>query len=476
MPSPRKDIKLLAFFLPQYHPIPENNEWWGPGFTEWTNVTRGVPLFEGHYQPHRPRELGFYDLRLPEVRNLQAQLAREAGVHGFVYYHYWFSGRRLLERPFEEVLKSSDPDFPFCLCWANEPWSRNWDGNSRLVLMPQNYSSEDDENHIQYLIQAFRDPRYIKVNGKPLMLVYRTSSLPSSVETFALWRRRCIEAGFPGVYICSVQSFPSEARPPADFGADAAIEFKPNCTDHGPILSSSDPLDVGYNLHKVWTYDSMMECGLRRRLPSYPYFQGICPSWDNSVRRRHGAAIFRDADPSKYQQWMERVLKCEELRPQMESFLFINAWNEWAEGNHLEPCERFGKGYIEATKTALRSHALWSDEVYAAKSAQEISVIPNDHFYANIERDSHLSGWCVSKSTGAIADIILFAKPLGGEKYEIVGAQPLQMEARPDVAAVHGSQALLCGWRYTESPSPGLVVIAWSREFGQFILIGALSS
>ena len=179
-PAPSRSA--LAFYLPQYHPIPENDEWWGKGFTEWINVTRARPLFPGHYQPHVPGELGYYDLRVPEVREAQAELARSHGIYGFVYYHYWFHGKRLLERPFDEVLSSGAPDFPFALCWANEEWTRNWDGRTGRVLMPQEFSDQDDLDHIRWLLTAFADHRYIKIDGRPLMLIYRPAQLPD-IET-----------------------------------------------------------------------------------------------------------------------------------------------------------------------------------------------------------------------------------------------------------------------------------------------------
>src|SRR5215467_8332153 len=178
-----ENVRLIAFYLPQFHPISGNDQWWGKGFTEWRNVVRGRPLFPGHYQPHLPADLGFYDLRVPEIRQAQADLAQEYGIHGFCYYHYWFNGRRLLQRPFEEILASGKPDFPFCLCWANENWTRTWDGGDDQILLAQNYSDEDDLTHIKSLIPAFRDKRYIRVNGKPVLLVYRTTSLPNPSET-----------------------------------------------------------------------------------------------------------------------------------------------------------------------------------------------------------------------------------------------------------------------------------------------------
>jgi len=191
-------IRAIALYLPQFHPVPENDEWWGRGFTEWRNVAKAKALFPGHYQPHLPADLGFYDLRLPEVREAQAELASQHGIHGFCYYHYWFNGRRILERPFNEVLESGKPDFPFCLCWANENWTRVWDGGERNVLLEQHYSFEDDLAHIRSLIPAFKDPRYIRINGKPLFLVYRTELLPDPAKTAALWQKEAIKAGLPG--------------------------------------------------------------------------------------------------------------------------------------------------------------------------------------------------------------------------------------------------------------------------------------
>ena len=194
--APGGKPKALAFYLPQYHPIPENDEWWGKGFTEWRNVTKARPLFPGHYQPHVPGELGYYDLRVPEVRAAQANLAREHGVHGFVYYHYWFHGRRLLERPFEDVLSSGEPDFPFALCWANEEWTRGWDAQTGHVLVRQEFSEEDDRAHIRDLLRAFKDPRYITIDGRPLLLIYRPTLLPDLARTSEVWRQEVRAAGF----------------------------------------------------------------------------------------------------------------------------------------------------------------------------------------------------------------------------------------------------------------------------------------
>ena len=201
----KNKLRSIAFYLPQYHPIPENDEWWGKGFTEWTNVTKAKPIFRDHYQPHLPADLGYYDLRLPEVRQAQAELAKEYGIGGFCYYHYWFSGKRLLERPFNEVLASGKPDFPFCLCWANESWSRRWDGQETQVLTKQTYDGvSDTKNHIHWLIKAFKDPRYIRINDKPLFLIYRAKEIPELERMIVIWREEAEKAGLTGLYLCSV--------------------------------------------------------------------------------------------------------------------------------------------------------------------------------------------------------------------------------------------------------------------------------
>ncbi|WP_082326023.1 glycoside hydrolase family 99-like domain-containing protein [Synechococcus sp. GFB01] len=222
-------MRAICLYLPQFHPIAENDKWWGAGFTEWRNVTRAKPLFPGHYQPHHPADLGYYDLRLAEVRQHQADLARQYGIDGFCYYHYWFTGKQLLERPVSEILRTGQPDFPFCLCWANENWTRRWDGQDQEVLIGQQYSPADDQNHIQALLPYFHDPRYIRIHNKPLFLVYRSSELPDPRATTALWRDQAQANGLEGLYLVKVESFPVErARHPEPDGFDAALDFQPD--------------------------------------------------------------------------------------------------------------------------------------------------------------------------------------------------------------------------------------------------------
>jgi len=349
------DLRLLAFYLPQFHTIPENDAWWGEGFTEWTNVRKARPLFPGHYQPHIPADLGYYDLRTPETRQAQADLARQYGIHGFCYYHYWFHGKRLLERPFDEVLASRQPDLPFCLCWANESWTRAWDGGHQHVLMAQVHSEEDDRNHIRWLLQAFQDHRYIRVGGKPLFLVYRASHLPDIRRTTNLWREEAIRAGLDGLYLCRVESFPDEHTDPRSLGFDAAVEFQPDSASL-PIwrkLRRRLSLELKLPYRDVYDYSVYAERMLRKKSPPYPRYPCVMPMWDNSPRRKTRPTIFHGSTPELYEHWLKGAAQSFTPFSPQENLVFVNAWNEWGEGNHLEPCQKWGRGYLEATRQAL---------------------------------------------------------------------------------------------------------------------------
>ncbi|MBQ0720406.1 MAG: glycoside hydrolase family 99-like domain-containing protein [Gammaproteobacteria bacterium] len=363
------EIRAISFYLPQYHPVPENDEWWGKGFTEWTNVTRATPKFNGHYQPHLPEELGFYDLRLPETRQAQADLAREHGIHGFCYYHYWFNGRRILEQPFNEVLESQKPDFPFCLCWANENWTRAWDGNNRDVLLQQNYSHQDDIDHIRSLIPAFKDKRYIRINNKPLFLVYRSHLLPNPIETARIWREEAEAAGLEGIYLARVEDYESVKAgiSAKEINFDADVEFPPFSWSMGNVMFRSPLEKILCKLgilpkqliqNTIIDYEDMAQGILNRPASKSVRFPGVSPSWDNSARRKIGANIFTDSSPAKYQAWLEKATEKAVLNPSNdEHIVFINAWNEWAEGNHLEPDLKWGNQYLKATQQALTKAA-----------------------------------------------------------------------------------------------------------------------
>jgi len=359
-----KKIKLIAFYLPQYHPIPENDEWWGKGFTDWTNVVKAKPLFKGHYQPRIPSDLGCYDLRMPEVKEAQANLAQEHGIHGFCYYHYWFNGKRVLERPFEEVLSSGKPDFPFCLCWANENWTRTWSGGDEHILLKQEYSEDDDRAHIKSLLPAFSDKRYIKVNGKPLFLVYRIELLPNPKKTAEIWRGEAVKAGIGDIYLGVVESVKSIN--PKTIGFDVAVEFAPHWRDMLAWKSKSSRfhkklMKFGlipkiYADNFITSYQILVDTMLKDSNRSYKRFRCVTPSFDNSPRREKQAAIFTGSTPQKYETWLKRILEWTMQEHEGdERLVFINAWNEWGEGNHLEPDKRWGKCYLEATKAALDS-------------------------------------------------------------------------------------------------------------------------
>jgi lipopolysaccharide biosynthesis protein len=347
------DVKLIAFYLPQFHPIPENDAWWGRGFTEWRNVVRTRPCFRGHEQPRLPADLGFYDLRVPETRVQQAALARDHGVHGFCYYYYWFGGRRLLERPLDEVHRSGSPDFPFCICWANHSWNRRWDGSPDDVLMPLEYREGDDRRFIRDVIPLLRDPRYIRVAERPLLVVSRPQDIPGVGSWVEAWRDECAAVGLPPPYLCLVQD--AEGADPRQHRFDAAIEFPPHglvVSDLTPSLADRDPSFAG----RVWDYVSGAKWAIARPLPAYPFFRGIMTGWDNTPRFPRNSQVFVNAHPANYERWLATLVAQARAKAAAEERLvFINAWNEWAEGAYLEPDQEHGMQFLEATRRALES-------------------------------------------------------------------------------------------------------------------------
>jgi hypothetical protein len=357
--------EVIAFYLPQFHPIPENDEWWGKGFTEWNNVVRARPSFRGHKQPRLPADLGFYDLRVPETRAAQAEMARSHGVSAFCYYHYWFGGRRLLERPFNEVLRSGAPDFKFLLCWANENWTRRWDGQDRQILLGQSHSAEDDRTHLRALAPAFADPRYIRLDGRPTFLVYRTELLPDPLRTAEIWREEAHRLGLGEILLGRVESFVANVAPES-IGFDFAVEFAPRWQalprrkfgpGIGARLRRMGFRHDGYSDNNVYDYREMMAAMLAWPEPDYPLFRCACPSWDNTPRRRANATIFDGATPALFQSWIERLLATRRLFRGTPAPVFLNAWNEWAEGAQLEPCSEFGHGFLDAVNDAVTKSA-----------------------------------------------------------------------------------------------------------------------
>lgn len=349
-PDRNPRVKTLAFYLPQYHPIPENDRWWGKGFTEWANVSSAKPCFDGHEQPMLPSDLGFYDLRIPSVRAQQAALAREHGIHGFCYYHYWFHGKKLLEHPLEEVIASGEPDFPFCICWANENWTRRWDGEDDHILLAQNHSPESDARFIADVLPALLDPRYIRKDGKPLLLVYRADLLADPLATTAIWRKAAREAGLPGLHLCAVW----RVKDPLAIGFDALVEFPPHHVLNRGISNQIPGLADDYS-GRILDYAAAVDAVRPLEDNDFPIYRGAMPAWDNTPRLGKRASIFFGSTPELYGKWLEMLLSESASRPgDDDQFVFINAWNEWAEGATLEPSRRYGREYLEATRSAVR--------------------------------------------------------------------------------------------------------------------------
>jgi lipopolysaccharide biosynthesis protein len=347
------DVRAIAFYLPQFHPTAENDAWWGKGFTEWRPVARARPLFRGHYQPHLPSDLGFYDLRVAETRIEQAALAREHGLHGFCYYWYWFSGKRLLERPLDEVLASRQPDFPFCICWANENWTRRWDGREDEVLARQRYAPEDALAVVRAWLPMFEDRRYLRVAGRPLVLVYCADALPEPARWAEIWREEARRAGHAGLHIAHVLSVNQRTSDPRALGFDAAVEFPPHWMRSTLLTDAALDLVSGFR-GAILDYVACARSALGRPEPDYTLLRGVMPGWDNSARVGTAANIFVNAEPANYERWLKGAVDWTRVRRSGdEQLVFINAWNEWAEGCHLEPDLRYGRAFLEATRRAL---------------------------------------------------------------------------------------------------------------------------
>lgn len=352
----KSDVRVIAYYLPQFHPFPENDAWWGKGFTEWTNVGKAAPNFKGHSQPHCPIHLGYYDLRLVENMIEQARLAKAYGIHGFCYYFYWFDSKVLMRQPLEKMLEDPRVDLPFCLIWANENWSRRWDGKEDDILIAQKHSTDDSLAFIQHLEKYFRDERYIKVNGKPVLAIYRANLIPDVVATGALWRAEAQRMGFPGLYLVAAQSF--DITSPETFGFDAAVQFPPHPIDY-PLHNHE--VDITNPSYKGQIYDYGEAARRFVTLPEPPYklMRTCMLSWDNTARKQHSSITFKDFSLFCYQQWLSHNLNATAHDTRLsteERLTFVNAWNEWAEGTHLEPDQRYGYGYLQATYDALKHY------------------------------------------------------------------------------------------------------------------------
>jgi len=364
-------MKTICFYLPQYHPNKENDEWWGPGFTDWNKVASCRPRYRGHHQPHIPADLGFYDLRMEETRVAQANLARNYGIYGFCYYHYWFNGKILLDRPLDEVIESGNPDFPFCLCWANDDWTRAWDSNKQQILISQEYSEKDNYEHITWLLKAFNDIRYIKINGRPLFLIFNPDIIPNCKFLIEMWRKAVRQNDFPNIYLCAVKNNYT-IKTDEEFlsqGFDAIVGFQPN-RNYFPsptnlkswlynvaLKTMPDNLyqaiKIRVSANKLINYKNLVQKMIAEEHPiSYREFPCVFPSWDNSARRK-SAVIIQNRDPLMYEKWLADSIKKVGIYPEPERIVFINAWNEWAEGCHLEPDLLNQHRFLQATLNAI---------------------------------------------------------------------------------------------------------------------------
>lgn len=362
-----KKARVIAMYLPQYHPIPLNDEWWGPGFTEWTNVASAKPLFRGHNQPRIPADLGFYDLRMPEIREAQAKLAKDAGIEGFMYWHYWFGkGKRLLERPFNEVLASGNPDFPFCLGWANHSWSRKtWTakngGNAGAMAVEQTYIPEEFVDHFYDVLPAFKDPRYIKVDGKPFFLIYNILGMPDPKSFMDCWQKLAKENGLEGIhFVGNIMGHYAEEHKEEVMNSGVAATVVSNLF-HGQINSIGKfrtywqkfrtlVLKFGPERYDYKRFIEHVHYEEEKREDVYPL---VYPQLDRSPRAGNKAVILTGSTPKLFGKYMKDTLEIVKHKRAENRFIFINAWNEWGEGMYLEPDTKFGHGYLNALKSAL---------------------------------------------------------------------------------------------------------------------------
>jgi lipopolysaccharide biosynthesis protein len=365
----RPRARAIAFYLPQFHPIPENDRWWGIGFTEWTNVSKARPLFKGHYQPRIPADLGFYDLRVPETRAAQAKMASDHGIEGFCYWHYWFAGKRLLERPFKQVLKSGEPNFPFCLAWANQTWTGIWHGAPDRILIEQNYPGlKDHKSHFNALVQAFHDSRYIKIEGKPIFIVYYPPGLPQPKLFTDYWNELAVKSGLPGFYFLGVVDKKWDYK---KLGFDGSIldslpiflkkmEFKKKSFSQKflkSIMKKNKSKSIEKTLlrakPKIYFYKDFVKQSkppINDKIDHYPC---IVPNWDNTPRSGARGVVLHDSTPDLFRIHLNNALTQMNNRPVEKKMVFIKSWNEWAEGNYLEPDIKYGKTYLKVIKEEI---------------------------------------------------------------------------------------------------------------------------
>jgi len=347
----KTDIKAIALYLPQFHEIPENNEWWGKGFTEWVNTRKSKPRFEGHYQPREPHaDIGYYSLDNADTIRNQAKLAKKHGIFGFCIYYYWFSGKKLLETPIELIFNSKDIDINYCLCWANENWSRAWDGQNNNVLIGQNYSSDNDVRFIEDLKKYIEDKRYIRIDSKPLISVYRIYNLPDPANTIRTWRKWCRDNGIGEICIAAFRSCEYADK----FGKIDEIDYEVEFVPHGLYFPAADKIPSAYCYDYRKAADYIIKGNGIAEKQKKPVFRSVMFGWDNSSRRAVDYSIWAGFSIKKYYEWVRYCVRYTRRNFDADKrFIFINAWNEWAEGTYLEPDVKFGYTNINTTSKAI---------------------------------------------------------------------------------------------------------------------------
>ena len=354
-----KNARLIAYYLPQFHTIPENDAWWGKGFTEWTNVASAKPLFPGHYQPRIPTDLGFYDLRVPETRIAQADMAQAYGIEGFCYYHYWFAGRQVLDRPLREVIESGEPKFPFCICWVNANWTGIWSGNDSQLLIEQTYPGHQDEvAHFHVLLDAFSDDRYISLDGRPVLMVYQPDNLPNARKWTDTWRELAHRAGLKGLYLIAYTNYPWPFR---EMGFDAAtpkILGTMRMYDPRWLRRLKIALRVVLGFPPwIYSYKRIVSgpCSIFPEGMNRDVFPCVLPNWDNTPRRKKRGIVIHNSTPELFGLHLRRTIEQVLPKPPEYRVIFVKSWNEWAEGNYLEPDLKFDRGYLEAIRSVVLS-------------------------------------------------------------------------------------------------------------------------
>lgn len=476
-PSTKPETKILAYYLPQFHAIEENDHWWGAGFTEWRNVARGLPRFEGHYQPRSPERLGYYNLDGCATIRAQVELAKNSGIFGFCFYYYYFNGKRVLEKPIETFLSEDDIEFPFCILWANENWTRTWDGLEKSVLLKQDYEIDDDEQLLDDLARHMVDARYIRVDGRPLFILYRPGLIPDATRRIEKWRTGLAERCGHAPLMFMVQGFGD--NDPSAYGLDGAIEFPPHKVAQGlsPINTRLKLIDPEFSGHVI-SYNDVVESAINYQREAYPLIRAVTPSWDNEARRPGRGMVLQGSTPNTYENWLRWAIKDAQSHPIFgESFVAVNAWNEWAEGAYLEPDLHFGSAYLNAT-----ARAVWDlPQSIAHSSPGKIALVGHDAYRHGAQFVALNLARTLSQRFGYELNILICGDgPLLKDYAEIAATQQLR---RRDLAAARivakklfadgFRHAILnttvCGWLVPIFRQEGLKVTVLVHEMPKLI-------